>query len=187
VVERADELSPETREELLEVGYAQAARLVRLLEQLLDLSRLDAQAVRVEPRPLVLRSVLAEIAAAAVPQRTPLQLEVSPDVAVVADPLVLDRIVSNLLVNAVDHGRPPIVIAADQRDRHLRIAVEDAGDGVVEELQPRLFERFERGGAAGGGGLGLAIARAYARAHGGDLVYAPRGGRARFELIVPTS
>jgi signal transduction histidine kinase len=187
VVERADELSPETREELLEVGYAQAARLVRLLEQLLDLSRLDAQAVRVEPRPLVLRSVLAEIAAAVVPQRTPLQLDVSPDVAVVADPLVLDRIVSNLLVNAVDHGRPPIVIAADQRDRHLRIAVEDAGDGVVEELQPRLFERFERGGAAGGGGLGLAIARAYARAHGGDLVYAPRGGRARFELIVPTS
>jgi signal transduction histidine kinase len=184
-VERADVLPPDTREELLDVGYAQATRLVRLLEQLLDLSRLDAHAVSVQPKPLVLRSVLAEIADAAVPQGTSLELDVAPDVAVVADPLVLDRVVSNLLINAVRHGRPPIVITADQRDRHLRIAVEDSGAGVVEELQPSLFDRFERGGLVHGSGLGLAIARAYARAHGGDLVYAPRDRGARFELIVP--
>ena len=116
-----------------------------------------------------------------------MQLDVPPDLAAVVDPLVLDRIVSNLLVNAVRYGKPPIVVAAEQRDRHLRIAVEDGGDGIPEELQQHVFDRFTRGPQAAGSGLGLAIAKAYARAHGGDLVYAPQGRGARFELIVPQS
>jgi two-component system sensor histidine kinase MtrB len=119
------------------------------------------------------------------PDKHPLTLEVPDDLAVVADPIVLDRVVSNLLLNAVRYGEPPIVLAAAQEDRHLRISVEDRGPGVPEPLLPRLFERFERGQDAGGSGLGLAIARAYARAHGGDLVYSPREPGARFELIVP--
>ena len=90
-----------------------------------------------------------------------------------------------LLINATLYGNPPIVVAAEQRDRHLRIAVEDHGPGVPEDLRPHLFERFTRGDAARGTGLGLAIARAYARAHGGDLLYEPRERGARFELIVP--
>jgi signal transduction histidine kinase len=187
LVERGDELAPETREELLRSGYEQGDRLRRLLEQLLDLSRLDAKAISVEPRPLVLHSVLEQIAAETVPEETPLHLDVAPDLAVVADPLMLDRVVSNLLINAVRHGTPPIVVAAQQNDRHLRIAIEDHGAGVPHELQPRLFERFERGEEGRGSGLGLAIARAYARAHGGDLVYAPGESGARFELIVPQS
>jgi two-component system sensor histidine kinase MtrB len=88
-------------------------------------------------------------------------------------------------VNALRYGAPPFVVAADRRDRHLRIAVQDAGPGVPEELRPRLFERFARGAEAGGSGLGLAIARAYARAHGGDLVYDQTPSGARFELILP--
>jgi signal transduction histidine kinase len=56
---------------------------------------------------------------------------------------------------------------------------------VPAALRPRLFERFARAGDAGGSGLGLAIARAYARAHGGDIVYDPQPGGARFELILP--
>jgi signal transduction histidine kinase len=58
---------------------------------------------------------------------------------------------------------------------------------VPEDLRPRLFQRFERGSEGQGSGLGLAIARAYAQAHGGDLVYEPRGRGARFELLVPQS
>jgi len=185
IVERRDEISPEMREQLLQVAYEQGDRLCRLLEQLLDLSQLDARAVRVEPKPLALRSVLAKIAADAVPAGTPLQLDVAPDLAVVADPLVLDRVITNLVLNAVHYGTPPIVVAAEQRDRHLRIAVEDRGEGIPEELQARLFDRFERGRETGGSGLGLSIARAYARAHGGDLVYQPGESGARFELIVP--
>jgi signal transduction histidine kinase len=185
IVERRYELSEQMRETLLLMAHEQAARLRGLLDQLLDLSRLDAQAISVKPKPLVLRSTLSQIAADALPEKRPLTLDVPDDLAVVADPIVLDRVVSNLLANAARYGEPPIVLTAEQHDRHLRIWVEDRGPGVPEPLVPRLFERFERGQDTGGSGLGLAIARAYARAHGGDLVYSPRERGARFELIVP--
>jgi signal transduction histidine kinase len=68
---------------------------------------------------------------------------------------------------------------------HVRIAVEDSGPGVPDDLLARLFERFARTDSAVGSGLGLSIARAYARAHGGDLVYEQRDRGARFELILP--
>jgi len=185
LAERGDDLSPETREELLRIAYEQGERLSRLLDQLLDLSRLDSRRIRVAPRPIVLQSVLAKIAHEAVPQGTELEFDVPHDLAVIADPLVLDRVVSNLLVNATRHGEPPIVLSAEQRDRHIRISVADHGHGVPDEVRPRLFERFERGTDVRGTGLGLAIARAYARAHGGDLVYDDAGDGARFEVVIP--
>ncbi len=182
LAERTD-LSAETRDELLRTGYEQADRLRRLVEQLLDLSRLDEQAIKIEPKPVVLHTVLEGIAAVAVPG-VPVQLDVPADLGVVVDPLVLDRVVSNLLANAARYGRPPIRVEADRRDRHLRVTVEDRGAGVPEHLVSSLFERFERGDHASGAGLGLAIARAYARAHGGELVYEPRGST-RFQLVIP--
>ena len=185
VVERKDELSPELRDELLQIAYEQGERLSRLLDQLLDLSRVDSRRIHVSPQPIVLRSVLSKIAHEAVPQGTPLEVDVPGDLAVIADPLVLDRVVSNLLANAARHGEPPIVLAAEQRDRHIRISVADEGEGVPEDIRPRLFERFERGIDAPGSGLGLAIARAYARAHGGDLVYDAADNGARFEFVLP--
>ena len=184
-VERRDQLDPEMREELLRVAYEQGERLCRLLEQLLDLSRLDARGLRVNPEPLVLHSVLSKIVADNVTDTSRVELNVPRDLAVVADPLVLDRVVSNLLANAVRYGDPPIVLSAEQRDRHVRIAVEDSGNGVPEDLRARLFDRFERGDDAHGTGLGLSIARAYARAHGGDLFYEPRDDGSRFELFLP--
>jgi signal transduction histidine kinase len=185
LVERGADLPPETREELLQIAYEQADRLSRLLDQLLDLSRLDSRQIRVSPRPIVLQSVLSKIAREALPQGTPLELDVPDDLAVIADPLVLDRVVSNLLVNAIRHGEPPVVLTAEQRDRHIRISVADQGDGVPDDVLPRLFERFEHGAGTPGSGLGLAIARAYARAHGGDLVYDDASDGARFEVVIP--
>ncbi|NUR77371.1 MAG: ATP-binding protein [Thermoleophilia bacterium] len=178
-------MTKEVRDSLLQSGYEQGERLRRLLEELLDLSRLDAEAIRVDPRPLVLRTVLGDLAGEAVPLGTAVRLEVAPDLAVLADPVVIDRVISNLLINAVRYGMPPITVSAEHRDRHVRIAVEDTGGGVPAELEQRLFERFARGHGATGSGLGLAIARADARAHGGDLVYDPRGAGARFELLLP--
>jgi len=185
IVERGPELSDELREQLLQVGYEQATRLRRLLEELLDLSRLDSHAVALDPRPTVLRTALEQIVGAAAPDGTEITLAVADDLAAVVDPLVLDRVVSNLVINAARYGAPPIIVHAEQRDRHLRVSVEDHGAGVPEDLRPRLFERFAHGESATGSGLGLAIARAYARAHGGDLIYNPIGPGARFELIVP--
>jgi K+-sensing histidine kinase KdpD len=182
---RGEDLSPGLRAELLRTGVEQGERLRRLLEELLDLSRLDSHAIGLDPKPVVVRTVLDEIVRHAVPQGTPVTFDVPPDLAAVADRHVLDRVVSNLLVNAAHHGEPPLLVAAEQRDRHLRIAVSDEGPGVPPELETRLFDRFARGTDAPGSGLGLAIARAYARAHGGDIVYDPLERGARFELILP--
>ena len=100
---------------------------------------------------------------------------------------MLDRVVSNLLINAVRYGAEPITSSAEAG----RPASPDHGRGqrrraFPRSCAPRLFERFARTDSANvGSGLGLAIARAYARAHGGDLVYDPSETGARFELTIP--
>jgi two-component system sensor histidine kinase MtrB len=119
-----------------------------------------------------------------------LEVEVSPELEAEVDPSAFDRIVSNLIVNALRYGSPPVSVTAEQRDRHFRLRVEDNGPGVPPEFVPRLFERFTRSDASkketAGAGLGLAIAKSYANAHGGDLLYhdaEPHG--ACFELVLP--
>jgi signal transduction histidine kinase len=184
LAERGDQLTDELREELLLVGVSQGERLRRLLEELLDLSRLDARAISVEPRPVVLKAVLADVVGG-LSATDAIELDIPDDMAAVVDPLVVERVLSNLVTNATRYGAPPIRIEARQRDRHLRLAVEDAGPGIPEELEGRIFDRFARGSGETGHGLGLAIARAYAQAHGGDLVYDPRARGARFELLIP--
>jgi signal transduction histidine kinase len=176
---RGDQLTPEVRAELEETAWLESDRLRRLIEQLLDLSRLDARSISVHPQPLVLERVLNSVVGG-----EEVDIDVDSDLAIVADPLVIERVMTNLVGNARVHGEPPVRIGAELRDRHIRISVSDEGKGVPEELVPRLFERFERG-SGGGTGLGLAIAKAYANAHGGDLVYERSGGLTRFELVLP--
>jgi signal transduction histidine kinase len=185
LVARGDTLAAATRDELLKVAHTQGQRLTQLLEQLLDLSRLSSSRITITPKPLVLRSLLEQIAADSIPPETRLQLEVPGDLAAVADPLALDRIISNLLANAASHGTPPIVLTAAQHDTHLRVSVTDRGSGVPDDALEQLFEQFNRGETSKGAGLGLAIARAYARAHGGDLLY--HHDENRFELVLPNS
>jgi signal transduction histidine kinase len=179
---RGETLPPEVRAELEETAFQQADRMRLLIEQLLDMSRLDSFAMRIDPQPLVLREVISDIA-----HGDDVIVDVDPGIAVVADPLVLDRVITNLVLNARSYGRPPIRVAVEERDRHLRIVVSDEGEGIPEELVPRLFERFERGAEGHGSGLGLAIARAYAVAHGGELLYLPSDCGARFEFVLPRS
>lgn len=185
LADRGRDLPEELRDELLNVGVEQGERLRRLLEELLDLSRLDARAISVEPRPVVLKAALADVVGGIFSLADEVELDIPDDLAVVVDPLVLERVVSNLVGNAVRHGAPPIRIAACRRDRHLRVSVQDSGPGVPKELEGKIFDRFARGAGESGHGLGLAIARAYAQAHGGDLVYDSSPGGACFELLIP--
>ena len=179
-----DKLTPETREELEDTLWEQAVRFRTLIEQLLDLSRLDEKAIRIEPQPLNLREMLAGIAADTAPEAD-VRIDVPAELEVEADRAALERIFGNLVRNAVKYGEPPVILSVQSRDRYFRLSIEDGGEGVPTELVPRLFERFERGSVGQGSGLGLSIARAYARAHGGDLIYDPSGGGARFDLILP--
>jgi signal transduction histidine kinase len=186
-------MSEVQRDELEQLLVQQGTRLAALVEQLLDLSRLDADAVRIEPQLLTVRARVEELIAAVAPDRPgDVEVDVAPELEAEADPAAFDRIVSNLVINALRYGRPPVVVRADRANDHLRVVVEDRGEGVPPEFVPDLFERFTRSRQARaraiGTGLGLAIARSFARAHQGDLTYEavePTG--ARFELLLPAA
>ncbi len=187
----ADRLDEGQLESVQQALLQQTQRMAKLIEQLLDLSRLDADAIPIRPEPLRLREHVAEIVAAAAPDADAVEVDVDEEAVAVIDRNALDRIVSNLVTNAFRYGQPPVIVHAEQSDRHFRLTVEDRGQGVLAEFVPDLFERFTRAEgtrhSAGGSGLGLAIARSYARAHGGDLLYedaAPHG--ARFQLVLPS-
>jgi signal transduction histidine kinase len=188
----AHDLPAETVDELQDTLYRQSDRMRRLVDQLLDLSRLEAATVEIAPVRVRLRPEIEEIVSATA-GRYPkaVAVDVPAELEVTIDPTALERVVGNLVANALNHGEPPVTVSAERRDRHLRIAVEDKGPGIADDFVPFLFDRFRRSketrsGTAIGSGLGLAIARAYARALGGDLLYAPQSSSgARFELVVP--
>lgn len=185
------ELPPDTAAELLETLHGQAERMSRLVEQLLDMSRLDAASIEVAPELVELRPELEDIVrASATGREGDVVIETPGTERVVADRSVLERVVGNLITNALRYGEPPVRLVARQTDTHLRIVVSDAGEGIDPGFVPHLFDRFQRSdrsrGTGSGAGLGLAIARAYARAHGGDLLYHPGEGEgALFELVLP--
>jgi signal transduction histidine kinase len=191
IAERGRDLSPARLEELQSMLTLQIRRLRELVEQLLDLSRLDADAVVINPRRVRVRDRLERIVDAVAPLESA-SIAIEADAALEADvdADALERIVSNLVVNACRYGEPPVVVRAAQSAGELRVVVEDSGPGVPADFVPQLFDRFARApGASGvsGTGLGLAIAQAYARAHDGDLRYRPAAPRgAAFEITLRT-
>jgi signal transduction histidine kinase len=190
---RGDELSQDQLAALRAALYEQSERTRELVDQLLDLSRLEARSIQIQPERVRIRPRIEEIVLLVAQDRAgEVSIDVPSRLEALVDPNALDRVVSNLVVNALRYGDAPITVAAEQRDRHFRVSVEDRGQGVPPEFVPRLFDRFSRSLASaervhGGAGLGLSIAQSYARAHGGDLLYdnaKPRG--ARFELVIPS-
>jgi signal transduction histidine kinase len=189
--ERGDALGEAQRLALRDALREQTTRMRNLIEQLLDLSRFDLAAIKVSPEPVRLRPKIEELVRTLTEARPEaVRITVPPDLEAVVDPTALDRMLSNLVANALRHGEPPVTVTAARRDTHLRLAVEDQGEGVRREFVPRLFDRFTRSsesrGRSDGSGLGLAIAQAYARAHGGEIVYEPAVPHgARFEVVIP--
>jgi signal transduction histidine kinase len=188
--ERRAQLEPATVEELQEALYEQADRMQRLVDQLLDLSRLDARTVKIRRARVALRPHLEQIVRSMAPDPGEVTLEVPSDLEAFVDAVAVEHVISNLVSNALRHGALPVKVSAEQKDRYVRIAVEDRGEGVHRDFIPFLFDRFRRGERSRqlvmGTGLGLAIARSYAVAHGGDLVYTPgEPSGARFELVLP--
>jgi two-component system sensor histidine kinase BaeS len=172
-------------------------RLNRLADDLLQLSRWEGGRLQLEPEDLdatdLVHGVLDEWAAEIERREMTLQVHL-PDGALPlhGDPVRLAQALGNLLENVLKYagqgGQIRIDVQADPGQRMYHIAVEDSGPGIPVEILPRIFERYYRvegrsGGGPGGMGLGLAIARGIARAHGGDLVAeTPPGGGARFVL-----
>jgi len=187
-----DRLDEARKDELRLALEQQTQRMASLVEQLLDLSRLDAEAVEIRPQGVDLRLRLQEVVEVAAGARVAdVKVEVTGARTVRVDPSIVDHIVTNLVTNALRYGQAPVRVIAVADDDQVRIVVEDAGPGVAKEIEETLFERFTRAGVArdrvAGTGLGLAIARAYARAHRGDLRYERRQPTgSRFVVELPT-
>jgi len=186
-----ERLSESDRAELEDALRSQTERMRTLVDQLLDLSRLEADTVPIHPVPIPVRAEVEElVSAAAAGRKEEIDVQIADDLEAKLDRTVFDRVVTNLLTNALRHGESPVIVTAVKSDNHFRLAVQDCGKGVPSQFIDELFEQFSRSDEARargiGSGLGLAIARSYARAHGGDLIHEhakPHG--ARFELIVP--
>ena len=188
--ERADELSPEQNAELREMLSRQSKRLFELVENLLDLSRLEVDSLRISPSEIEVREKLTEIVDMVVNDDNDVSIDVEEGLRAVVDAQAFDRILSNVLANAVRHGAPPLSISAHRTLDELSVTIEDRGSGVADEFVGSLFERFTRGvtSSSEGAGLGLAIAQSYARAHGGTLTYEPaEPNGARFRLVLPVA
>jgi signal transduction histidine kinase len=188
---RGNQLHLSQLAELRATLYEQTSRLSVLTDELLDLSCLDAGAVNVQPERFRPREQIEVLLPTIAPDRmSEIHVTVPPRLEVVTDPEGFSRIVSNLVTNALRHGDPPVEVRTEH-DGAFKLIVQDHGEGVDPDFVPRLFERFARSQSTrskqlGGAGLGLAIARSFARKLGGDLVYEPaRPHGARFALVLP--
>ena len=171
----------------------EVVRMQRLVEDLLLLARSDAQSLDGQYELLDLDDiVLAE--AEAQRDAPAITIDTSGVSAgqVRGDARQLPRLVRNLLENAIRFGRSRVVLTLSEARGLTVLAVDDDGGGVPGEQRERVFERFTRLDSArdrehGGAGLGLAIARAIAEAHGGTLEIEDSAlGGARFVLSIPS-
>ncbi len=176
----ARKADPEVRRELADAQRV-ARGMGRLVGDLLQLSRGDAvrevDPFLVDPVRDVLRPVAEEFPGVAV--------EGEPGMTVLGDPERLRQLLRNLAANAVRAAGPGgVTLRARVADGSVVVEVHDVGPGVPPELQATVFEKFWTSGG-GGAGLGLAIARQVARAHGSDLTLASRPGDTTFALRLP--
>jgi PAS domain S-box-containing protein len=179
---------------VVSAALRQIRRFQQLSEQLLDITRLSSG--RFEPRyePLDFRQVVAELledhAEAAATARSELRLEGAGPLPGEADRLCLERIVGNLLSNALKFGAGgPVLVRLEARGDRIHLQVVDHGIGISSEARERIFERLERAVDArhyGGLGLGLWIARESARALGGKIsVESELGKGSTFTVELP--
>jgi NtrC-family two-component system sensor histidine kinase KinB len=187
----------ERQQEILQVCRDDAARLDRLMRQLLDLSKIESGAivpVRAPVRPSVLVREAADSLRLQVESKgLRLDVDAPPDLpAVAADVDQIERVIVNLVSNA-SRATPSggtITISAVGRGADVAFAVTDTGAGIPRDYLPRIFEPFVQvpDAAAGGSGLGLTISRRIVEAHGGQLTVQSAPGRgSTFTFTLPSA
>jgi signal transduction histidine kinase len=179
---------------------ASSRRMLQLIEQLLDLARLESGQFELELQPVQLSRVarqaaeLAQTVAAA--KRIAIEVVVGPDEALLeGDPIKLFQVMSNLLSNATKFTPPggSICLSVAAAPGGMQVSVADTGLGIPAEALPRLFEKFQqvhRRGTAGeaGSGLGLAIVRQLVELHGGSItVQSTPGQGSTFNVFFPAT
>ncbi|MGI8553846.1 MAG: ATP-binding protein [Dehalococcoidia bacterium] len=186
----------ETRNEFLRIIDEEADHLSELVDNLLDLSKLEAGVLQIHREPVLLGPLLQRVVQRRreTSRQHQYQIDCAEDLPLVlGDPRRLEQVVENLLENARKYSEGgSISIAAHQADDHVEVTVSDQGQGIPSELVERVFERFYRidnslSRGTGGTGLGLSICRGLVEAHGGHIRItqtSPQGTSIAFTLPV---
>jgi signal transduction histidine kinase len=184
-------------DEYVPVLREQVRVLSMLVDDLFELARIDAGALTLEMHRLpvapIVSSSLRGVEAEARSRHVTLAAEVDDDVIARFAPEKVERVLMNLLTNALRHtpSDGAVAVRVEPHAGEVQVAVEDSGEGLDAEAQERMFERFWRGDqarSARGAGLGLAIARGLVEAHGGRIWAEDReGGGARVCFTLPAA
>ena len=187
-------LAPARVAKLIASANRQVDRLARLVEDMLDVSRIQAGKLVIDKRATDLAEVAQEVVERFEPQfamqKSQIRFLGPASVHGQWDPFRIDQLISNLVANALRYAAAsPVEVTLACADAHASISVKDRGPGIATADQARIFERFERAVASteiSGLGLGLYICREVARAHDGDiLVVSAPGQGAEFIVNLP--
>lgn len=173
LLQRDVTLGADQRQELLQTIYEEAEHLNQLIRNILDMTRLEAGTIKVkkewQPVEEIVGAVLSRLEERL--RDRPVKISLPEDLPLVSfDPLLIEQVLVNLLDNAIKYTPPktPLEISASVKDKEVVVGIEDRGSGISAGEEEKIFDKFVRGSAAGGGiGLGLAICRAIITAHGG--------------------
>lgn len=176
---RSDRLSADEHSELIDMIDGESVRLAKLVDDLLDLSKIQAGAVAPRPDWCDLSDVVAT-AVAHLPDTQPIELDLPLDLPLVqADAAQLERVFSNLLENAIKFSPAgaPVRVTGGAAGGRVTVRVTDRGRGIPAQQRTRVFEPFFRGrtdrspvAAGAGSGLGLAIVKGFVEANGGRVL-----------------
>jgi len=171
--------------------------LSRLVDDLFELAMIDAGALRLELQEVPIGSLVFDCVGAVEPEararQVRLETRVAADATVRMAPDKIERVLLNLLTNAVRHASADgtVAVVVEPDTHHALVAVEDSGDGLAHDAPQRMFDRFwraddSRARSSGGAGLGLAIAQGLVHAHGGKIWAENRAeGGARVAFTLP--
>lgn len=186
-------LDESARQDLVGTALQEAERLNRVVGNLLDMTRLEAQAMRIHIEPCDVQDVIGAAVAQLGEQGRKRSIAIDAPATLPLVPMdfvLVTQALVNVLDNAVKYSPPdsPITVRAEAHDDNLDIAVTDCGIGIPSSDLERVFDKFYRGPQTGvtGSGLGLSIAKGFVEAHGGCIrVEAQQAGVTRVRMMLP--
>jgi two-component system, OmpR family, sensor kinase len=188
---RTGDYGPDVREALV-AAIEECDRLAQLAEDLLVVARSAEGELPVRPEELEVRALLEDVrqrfADRAAQRNRGIRVEAENGLRLTGDPLRVRQAVGNLVDNALRHGDGEIVLRSRRASTGVELEVSDSGLGFEPAIADRAFERFARGDRArtrGGTGLGMAIVRAVAEAHGGRAEIVAAGDGATVRIWLP--